>query len=128
MHEPLTLTENAILLIEKTYMAERCCEWRDRKRDVSGPDVAYLHNAITARALSIARYGPAFLRAEAATWLASDRAQRAESCREIIAMALMAGANTPAAVIHDCHPLCTGAGVGGDLLAETRRRTRTAPE
>lgn len=107
MHEPLTLTENAILLIEKTYLAERCCEWRDRKRDVSGPDVAYLHNAITARAQSIAKHGPEYLKPAATHWAFASTAQRKEAVQEIIAMALRAGANTPAAVIRDCHPLCT---------------------
>jgi len=109
MHEPLTLTENAILLIEKTYLAERCCEWRDRTRDVTGPDVAYLHNAITARAQSIAKHGPEDLKPAATHWAFASTAQRKEAVQEIIAMALRAGANTPAAVIHDCHPLCTGA-------------------
>jgi len=128
MHDTLTLTENAILLIEKTYMAERACEWRDRTRDVAGPDVAWLHNSIGARALSIAKHGPEYLRPAATHWAYATPEQRKEACREVIAMALLAGRATPAAVIRECHPLCTGAGVGGDLLAETRRRTRTGPE
>ncbi len=106
----LTLAEAGIVLCEKNHIGRTLAEIRDRARPVQADTPAYICNAISQKAGAVVAHGPGFQRGCADQWRAASLEERAEACREIIAMALRVGSPAVKA-IHDCHPLCTGATV-----------------
>jgi len=103
----MTIHTAAMMLLQGTYMAQRCCDIRDGRRQRIALDTAAVYSGLTARALLVVRRGPGALTEAARIWDEASTANRAAEALALVDAAEKAGRATPAAVIRDCHPLCT---------------------